>query len=77
MTAFIDDFRKEFGVEPICRVLPIAPSTYHERKATLRNPVRASRRARRDDELRDKIRVVWSDNRGLHGCPEGLASSAP
>ena len=32
MTDFIDEFREEFGVEPICRALPIAPSTYHARK---------------------------------------------
>ena len=51
MTAFIDDFREEFGVEPICRVLPIAPSTYYEQKAIARDPSRASKRVRRDDAL--------------------------
>lgn len=68
MTAFIDDFREEFGVEPICRVLPIAQSTYYEQKAIARDPARASKRARRDDALREKIRAVWSDNRGLYGA---------
>ncbi|SPJ25814.1 hypothetical protein PAA8504_03666 [Palleronia abyssalis] len=68
MTAFIDDFREEFGVEPICRVLPIAPSTYYEQKAIARDPSRASKRVRRDDALREKIRRVWSDNRGLYGA---------
>ena len=29
MIAFIDEYRAVYGVEPICRVLPIAPSTYH------------------------------------------------
>ena len=33
MTAFIDDHRLTFGVEPICRVLPIAPSTYYAAQA--------------------------------------------
>ena len=67
MMAFIDEFRGEFGVEPICRVLPIAPSTYHDRKATEKNPQRASRRAQRDAELREQILEIWSANRGLYG----------
>ncbi|SMX50671.1 hypothetical protein MAA8898_04916 [Maliponia aquimaris] len=68
MTAFIDEFREEFGVEPICRVLPIAPSTYHARKAVARDPSRASARVRRDAKLKDKIQEVWSDNRKLYGA---------
>lgn len=67
MTAFIDEFREEFGVEPICRVLPIAPSTYHARKAVARDPSCASARMRRDAELKDKIQEVWSENRKLYG----------
>jgi len=67
MTAFIDEFRGEFGVEPICRVLAIAPSTYRARKAIERDPSRASDRARRDEGLRERIEKVWSDNRGLYG----------
>jgi transposase InsO family protein len=68
MTAFIDEFREEFGVEPICRVLPIAPSSYYARKAAEADPTRASRRARRDARLRDRIRALWSGNRGLYGA---------
>jgi len=68
MTAFIDEFREEFGVEPICRVLPIAPSTYHARKAAARDSSRASTRAQRDQELRATIAKIWSDNRGLYGA---------
>jgi len=45
MIAFIDDHRDAYGVEPICRVLPIAPSTYHERVAQRRDPTRQSVRA--------------------------------
>lgn len=33
MIEFIDDHRESYGVEPICRILPIAPSTYYEHKA--------------------------------------------
>ncbi len=43
MVAFIDDHREEYGVEPICEVLPIAPSTYYEHKAWRGDPSRRSR----------------------------------
>ncbi len=68
MTAFIDAFREAFGAEPICRVLPIAPSTYHARKAIARDPSLASRRARQDLELKDEIHKIWSENRKLYGA---------
>ncbi|UWQ82727.1 IS3 family transposase [Leisingera caerulea] len=68
MTAFIDEFREEFGVEPICRVLPVAPSTYHAQKAIAREPSLASKRARRDLELKDEIHKIWSENRKLYGA---------
>jgi len=68
MTAFIDEFREEFGVEPICRVLPIAPSTYRARKAVAQDPTRASARVRRDAKLKDKIQEVWFENRKLYGA---------
>jgi len=48
MIAFIDDHRDAYGVESICRVLPIAPSTYHERVAQRQDPTRLSARARQD-----------------------------
>jgi putative transposase len=47
MVAFIDDHRAEYGVEPICRVLPIAPSTYYTRKTIEADPTKASARAQR------------------------------
>ena len=56
MIAFIDDHRPVYGVEPICRVLPIAPSTYREHAARRRNPARLPARARRDEVLRTEIR---------------------
>jgi hypothetical protein len=40
MIAFIDDHRGVHGVEPICKVLPIAPSTYHAHVAKRRDPAR-------------------------------------
>ncbi len=38
MVAFIDEHRDQYGVEPICEVLPIAPSTYYEHRARRANP---------------------------------------
>ena len=58
MVAFIDEHRDEYGVEPICAVLPIAPSTYYEHTARRLDPERRSARAKRDEELRDEIRRV-------------------
>ena len=67
MTAFIDEHRAEYGVEPICRVLPIAPSTYHERVAQRRDPGRLSDRARRDQNLKPEVMRVFAENFGVYG----------
>lgn len=67
MTAFIDDHRDVYGVEPICRVLPIAPSTYHEHAARDRDPDRRPARERRDAELCQDIRRVFEANFGVYG----------
>lgn len=68
MTAFIDEFREVFGVEPICRVLPIAPSTYHQRALEARAPERASTRSKTDAALRVEIARLWEENRQLYGA---------
>ena len=67
MIAFIDDHRDVHGVEPICRVLPIAPSTYHDYAARRRDPERLPPRARRDTVLRVQIRRVWDENFRVYG----------
>ena len=67
MKAFIDEHRDGYGVEPICRVLPIAPSTYRAHAACAADPGRASARVRRDDALRPEIRRVWKDNFEVYG----------
>ena len=67
MVAFIDDHREQFGVEPICRVLPIAPSTYFRHKAEQREPTRRSPRAQRDEVLRAIIRRIWTEHRQVYG----------
>jgi transposase InsO family protein len=67
MTALIDEHCAEYGVEPICRVLPIAPSTYHERVAQRRDPERLSDRARRDQDLKPEVVRVFAENFGVYG----------
>ncbi len=67
MAAFIDDHRDAYGVEPICAVLPIAPSTYHEHKARQTDPTRLPHRAVRDAWLKTEIRRVWDENFGVYG----------
>ncbi len=67
MIAFIDDHREAYGVEPICKVLPIAPSTYREHVAQRRDPARRSARARRDLELKPEIARVFAENFAVYG----------
>ena len=72
MVAFIDAHRAEFGVEPMCAELPIAPSTYYELKAREHHPERVPPRQRRDALLCDEIRRVWRENFYVYGA---IASS--
>jgi putative transposase len=67
MIAFIDDHRTSYGVEPICRELPIAPSTYHAEIVRRVDPSKAPPRVRRDVALRGEIRRVWEENFGVYG----------
>ncbi|WP_412509655.1 IS3 family transposase [Roseovarius sp. SYSU LYC5161] len=63
-----DDHRGEYGVEAICRVLPIAPSTYHHHQAVERDPSKASLRAQRDTELSPKIKACWEASGKRYGA---------
>jgi transposase InsO family protein len=67
MIAFIDDHRQAHGVEPICKVLPIAPSTYHAYIAKRADPSRLSNRARRDTALKDEVQRVFEANFRVYG----------
>jgi len=67
MTAFIDEQREVYGVEPICKVLPIAPSTYYVHAARRADPTRAPVRVQRDERLCTDIRRVWDENRRVYG----------
>ena len=64
---FIDDHRDQYGVESICSVLPIAPSTYYEREARRRDPSLLPARAKRDAELRSSIDRVWHEQQEVYG----------
>jgi transposase len=68
MIAFIDDHRGTYGVEPICRVLPIAPSTYHAHVAQRVDPAKISPRARQDLVLMEQIRRVHAANFAVYGA---------
>jgi putative transposase len=63
MTAYIDRHKHRFGVEPICQVLPIAPSTYYHAK---RRPTSA--RALRDRKLKAEIARVHAEHLGVYGA---------
>jgi len=67
MIAFIEDQRIVYGVESICRVLPIAPSTFYHRLACRADPTKASARHQRDAELRPEIKRVWDENYQVYG----------
>jgi putative transposase len=68
MIAFIDDHREAYGVEPICKVLPIAPSTYHDHAAKRRDPTQLSARAQRDLALKPEIARVFAENFEVYGA---------
>lgn len=67
MKAFIDEHRAVYGVEPICRVLPIAPSTYYAHALCQAAPEQRSPRARRDEVLSGHIQRVWEENFQVYG----------
>lgn len=65
---FIVDHRDVYRGEPICRVLPIAPSTYHEAKRRQAEPNRRSARQQRDVQVCDAIQQTWNANRCVYGA---------
>jgi putative transposase len=67
MVAFIDQHRETYGVEPICAVLPIAPSTYFRHRVHRQDPPTRSARARHDEQLRALIQRLWDANHQVYG----------
>ena len=68
MVSFVDEHRDEYGVEPICEMIPIAPSTFYEQIARRLNPDLRPARAKCDDELRPEIQRIWEENRRAYGA---------
>jgi transposase InsO family protein len=64
----VDTHRERFGVEPICKVLRIAPSGYRRHAAQQRNPARRCARTQRDDALIPEIERVWQANLQVYGA---------
>jgi putative transposase len=64
---FIDAHRGDHGVEPICKVLPIAPSTYHDHVTKRRDPSRLSAMAKKDVALKPEITRVFKENFEVYG----------
>jgi len=75
MIAFIDDHRDAYGVESICRVLPIASSTYYERVAQQQDPSRLLVRAGKDSILKPEIARVFAGNFTPQGLWQSLGGS--
>ena len=67
MVTFIDENRDEYGVEPLCSDLPIAPSTYYDHVRKRENPELRADRVKRDEELMPKIQTAWEQSDGLYG----------
>jgi transposase InsO family protein len=67
MKSFIDEHREVYGIEPICKVLPIAPSTYRAHAARRADPQLRSRRAKRDEMLAPEVQRVWNENFKVYG----------
>ena len=76
MTSFINSHREQYGVEPICNVLPIRPVDVLRRQGRETDHRRLPARERRDGELREQIRRVWKENFGVYGV-RGVAPAQP
>jgi len=68
MVDFINQYRAHHGVEPICKLLPIAPSTYWRHKALSRQPERRCAREKRDEQLLPEVQRVWKESNQNYGA---------
>ena len=68
MVKFIDDEKDKYGALSICRILPIAPSTYYRIKDEQDNPEKQSRRKQSDKHLMAQIKQIWQAS----GCRYGI-----
>ena len=70
MVAFVDSNKAKYGVEPICKCLPIAPETYYEEKRRQRDITRLPERKQLDLVLKVKILRIWNENYQVYGVPK-------
>ncbi|MFN7022820.1 MAG: IS3 family transposase, partial [Phycisphaerales bacterium] len=68
LKAYIDRYRDAYGVEPICKVLQIAPSCYRRHAAQQRDPQLRCARAKRDEQIIAEIQRVWHANWQVYGA---------
>ena len=68
MKSFIDEHRRTYGVERVCRLLRIAPSTYYLHASRQMEPAKRSARAQRDDVLVPEIQRIWHENERVYGA---------
>ena len=68
MVQFIDDYRGNYGVELICRVLPIAPSTCYRAKELGETPEKRSQRSQHDDFYLNEIKRIWKNSKCRYGA---------
>jgi transposase InsO family protein len=66
--AFVDEHRARFGVEPICKVLQVAPSMYWREAKRRREPAHCPPRRQRDARLMPEIDRVWNANMRVYGA---------
>ena len=67
MIAFVDAHKEQYGIEPMCKQLPIAVSTYYEHKDRESDPDKESNRSIRDRHLKPEIQRVWDENQQVYG----------
>lgn len=72
MLGFVDAHRPDYGVEPICKALPIAPSTVRRHTARAADPAKHHARAQRDAGLKADIRRVFDENFQVYGVRKSL-----
>ena len=68
MVRYIDENRHQYGIEPICNVLPIAPSTHYEQKAREADLERLPARPTQDAQLMPEILRIWNENLQVYGA---------
>lgn len=67
MVNFVEENRSSYGVEPICEMVPIAPSTYYELRSRRLDPDKRPARAKRDEALIPEIQRVYDENKEVYG----------